>query len=113
MYFKKFKTEYPLNLFKEVYGIADKETIPENINWDIETEHNLITTLNDLTDHEVRCIELYFKYNLPLNTVGENCGISGERVKQFIVKAVRKIRRKILHTKVAGYIKYDENGNKT
>ena len=77
--------------------------------WKVSDESMELATLQkdfleklsvNLTDREKRVLDFYFKKELTYARIGNIIGLSPERVRQIIWKAIRKIRKKAYILKV-------------
>ena len=81
-------TPYPFNLIDAI----DEPTM---------TEEQLERYLKDLTDKERDCIRLYYVKTLSLDVIGKTFGVSRERIRQIVCKALRKLKqRAILYPRI-------------
>lgn len=84
--------EYPetllvqLDITPETYGNYYNEIIPN-----FETNLEKAIENSNLNDREIYCLKAYYKEVRTLESIGKSLGITRERVKQIIKKAVKKL----------------------
>lgn len=85
---KKFRRDdapWPYNLLREIFGAWDAPMA------DYQME-GLEYALASLADGERFVVETYFEKGKTLSETGTICGVSRERIRQIIAKAVRKMK---------------------
>lgn len=86
---------YPYNLLDDVvtgigYGPHDKKYWDDMLEPDQEAALSYV--LSQMTDRERNLIQLYYGKNMTLEQCGKTVGVTRERCRQIIAKAVRKLR---------------------
>ena len=103
---KTCKTDYPNNIFEYfvVYHGCTSETIINLMNNQLTEDQRkgFDYVLSSLDHYDKEIIELRFKEKKSLREIGDIYGKSSERIRQNLVKALRRIR----HPERMKYIRY-------
>lgn len=101
---KGIEAPYPYNLLDAVVDPHGKDY------WDVPLSEDqnagLCTVLESLTEREQRALHLYFAENKTLAETGKEFGITRERVRQILAKAIRRMR----HPRNMNLIRYGLRG---
>lgn len=97
----KYESPWPYNLIDKING----KTIEYKL--DPDHERGLNKAISCLNEKEQKVIYLYFENGLTLKKVGEQLGVSCERIRQILARAVRRLA----HPSLYQYIKYGEYGS--
>lgn len=86
---------YPYNLLDDVvtgtgYGSNNKRYWDDMLEPDQEAALSYV--LSQMTDRERNLLQLYYRENMTLEQCGKTVGVTRERCRQIIAKAVRKLR---------------------
>lgn len=97
----KYESPWPYNLIDKIHG--------KSIEYKLDPDHErgLNKAISCLNEKEQKVIHLYFEDGLTLRKVGEQLGVSSERIRQLLAKAVRRLRNPHFYQ----YIKYGEYGS--
>ena len=99
---RKIKTNYPTNIISFIFG--------ENFEWE-ETEdrlNGLSYAISQLSEREQVLIQKRFMYLMTYDDIGEELGITRERVRQILIRVKRKLKNPLR----LQYIEYGYNGAK-
>lgn len=91
----KTEYEYPYNLVSDVLDEEDAFVQTEDFKGSVEYALCL------LSDRERKCIKLYYENRMSYRDIGKEYGVTQERIRQIIAKALRKLR----HPERKKYIK--------
>ena len=82
----KWESPWPYNLADDVYQ--------EPVTWLLTSDHEegIKVALSTLTPKEQHTITWYYEYGESLDYIGNKIGVTRERVRQIIVKGLRKLR---------------------
>lgn len=94
---ERYEAPWPYNLLDDIVcpyvnnrERAEDEYWNETLN--ASQEEGLRMVLDGLSERERECVYYYYKDGLTLEGVGEKYGVSRERIRQILAKAVRKMR---------------------
>lgn len=79
--------EWPYNLIAQI--LNNEGELPENLPYDIEP--SLYFVLLDLTERENKVIAMYYRDGKTMRAIGKELCVTVERVRQIIVKSLRKL----------------------
>ena len=82
----KYVSTWPFNLVENVYRIEGKN---ECIEFEMD---GLEAAIRTLMPREIEAIRLRYEQEMTLQDCGNECGVSPERFRQILAKAVRKLR---------------------
>ena len=88
-YSEVYYAPYPYNLIECIYG----EPVDEVLNEDQLAGFD--QALGTLHPRERRALELYFEEEKTLKEIGKEFGVTQERIRQIVAKAIRKMRNPI------------------
>ena len=97
---------YPQNLIYAIFGIGANDESAAKELLDRDNIVGLNVALSKLSDQEETMIILRYKHLLTLEEVGKHYHLTGERARQIIEKAIRKLR----HPVYSKYIRKGLNG---
>lgn len=97
------QADWPYNLLEEIFNgwcfDTDSSTWKEPSEMEILTQgltqdqmNGLSFAIETLTDREQKCLLLYYREGWDLGRIGKEFGVTRERIRQVIAKAVRKLR---------------------
>lgn len=96
------KTEFPRNIFDDVYGCRDNEDFV--ITRDMYA--GLMVALSTISEREEEILYLRYKDKLSYKAIGEVYKLSPDRIRQIIEKAKRRLR----HPVRSRYVSYGVEG---
>lgn len=86
-----FESPWPYNLLDAIISMPGKEQQWETVVNDDQMD-GLKEAMKSLTEREYSCVFLYYKDGKTFDHIGSEFGITRERARQIIVKAIRKLR---------------------
>ena len=94
---ERYEAPWPYNLLDDIVcpyvnnrERSEDECWNETLN--ASQEEGLRMVLDGLSERERECVYYYYRDGLTLESVGEKYGVSRERIRQILAKAVRKMR---------------------
>ena len=95
-----YEGPYPYNLLDDIFGKPIEHILSD------DEIAGLYAALESLSEREQQAISLHYFDGYSLKVIGENLGLSPERIRQIIHKGVRKLR----HPSRANLIRYGADG---
>lgn len=94
---ERYEAPWPYNLLDDIVcPYANNRERAEDEYWNetlnASQEEGLRMVLDGLSERERECVYYYYRDGLTLEGVGEKYGVSRERIRQLLAKAVRKMR---------------------